>query len=130
MKLQEKQMWASVQPQIQETEKMISETLGAPVKLIVNEETFPSKDLIARIPDAALAFLKQGIEDFCADGMAKEAVRSAVKSIGIRQEAVEGFKMALKGDVLEVTANFSDGGTCGLQYPHQNDYTKFLGENL
>jgi len=130
MKLQEKQMWAAVQPQIQDTAKKISASLGASVQLVVNEESFPSKDLIARIPDAALAFLQQGFEDFCVDGMAKEAAKNAVKSIGIRQEATDGFKIDLKGDKLEVTANFADGGTCGLQYPHQNDYTKFLSENL
>ncbi len=130
MKLQEKQMWAAVQPQIQEAQKKISEILGSPVALVVNEASFASKDLIARIPEAVLPFLQQGLEDFCADGMAKDAARSAVKSIGIRQESVDGFKLTIQENTLEVAANFADGGTCGLQYPHQNDYSKFLGENL
>ena len=130
MKLQEKQMWATVQPQIQDAEKKISASLGAAVQLVINEDSFPSKDLIARIPDAALTFLQKGFEDFCADGIAKEAAQSTVKSIGIRQESVDGFKIDLKDNKLEVTANFAAGGTCGLQYPHQNDYTKFLSENL
>jgi hypothetical protein len=130
VKLQEKQMWAEVQPQISDVQVKISEAVGAPVKIVVHEESFSSKDLIARIPDAALAFLLQGFEDFCADGMAKEAAKGAVKSIGLKQDTTENFKLAIQGETLEVIANFADGGTCGIQYPHQNDYAKFLGENL
>lgn len=130
MGLQEKQAWVHVNEKLNEAIRELNEASGASIHLKLVEESFKTKELIERIPDAVLNFLVDGIKDLCKDNLAKEAVQSAIKAIQITQSSVEAFQMTLKENTLQVIANFDANGMSGLQYPHSNDYGTFLTKEL
>jgi len=130
MGLQEKQAWAAVNPQIKESQETLAEAAGAPIAIVIEEPSFGTKDLIEYIPTAVLGHLAAGFADLCSDSLAKEAVQTSVKRVMVANKATDQFAMKLDDCTLHVEGNFDPNGMSGLQYPHANDYKKFLTENL
>jgi hypothetical protein len=131
MSLMQKQAWARTNESLPSKLEQLKTATGKEIQIKFNESSFSTPALIDRIPDSVLGFLIDGMQYLCSDALAKEAVSSQLKSIVISHEAgAESFSFSFKDGTLSVSANFDESGMAGIQYPHSNDYQKFLTENL